>query len=182
MIGETDKLAFVIPAFNEEKVIESVVTKIVRKLPWAEIVVVDDGSSDSTWQTVQRLPVHRLRHMINLGQGASLQTGISYAERLDVKYIVTFDADGQHRLSDLPRFITKIRDEGYDIVIGSRFLRRKSIRNIPLGRRRLLRAATLFTRLTTGLPVTDTHNGYRVFRVDAAPKLEMRINGMGFAR
>ena len=180
-ISEADKIAVVIPAYNEEKAIGAVVQRLLGEHPHLKVVVVDDGSRDGTWQVLNTLPIYRLRHLINMGQGAALQTGISFAAKLPVDYIVTFDADGQHRPSDMPRFIDALRDGGFAIAIGSRFLNAADVANIPAKRRTLLRLATIFTRVTTGLKLSDTHNGYRAFRTSAAPALEMRINGMAHA-
>ncbi|MDQ6716355.1 MAG: glycosyltransferase family 2 protein, partial [Actinomycetota bacterium] len=121
-----------------------------------------------------------VRHPANLGQVAALQTGIRYAlEALGVDYVVTFDADGQHDVDDAADMVQVAREQGVQAVLGSRFLHAGS--DIPKGRRLMLQAAVHFTRGTTGLPVTDAHNGLRVLRRDAAEQLRMRLHGMAHA-
>jgi glycosyltransferase involved in cell wall biosynthesis len=115
-----------------------------------------------------------------MGQGAALQTGISLALRDPrVQHVVTFDADGQHHPRDAARMVTTAVNENYDAVLGSRFLVRGN--DIPASRRLVLRLAVLFTRFTTGLAVTDAHNGLRVFSRNAAAQLRIRQPGMAHA-
>lgn len=174
-------VAVIIPAFNEETVIESVVRGLTGRLPGIQVVVVDDCSSDGTSEVLRRLPVHRLRHAVNLGQGGALQTGLDFARRLPVDYFVTFDADGQHRPGDIPRLLSVLRSGKYDVALGSRFISEKASANLPRKRRRLLRLATLFTRVTTGMALTDTHNGLRALNRHAAEQIEITMNGMAHA-
>jgi glycosyltransferase involved in cell wall biosynthesis len=176
-----DHVAVVIAAYNEADSIRGVVEDLRSKLPGCMIVVVNDGSKDQTAEVLARQAVHRLSHALNLGQGAALQTGIDYAVHQGARYIVTFDADGQHRSEDVPRLLEPLIENECDVALGSRFLNSHSVDAVPPIRRLLLRAATWFTRLTTGLAVTDTHNGLRAFRADCAARLEMRMNGMSHA-
>src|SRR5262249_12664912 len=111
----------VIAAYNEARVIAQVVGEVVRR--GYHIVVVDDGSSDDTAaQSAAASMV--VRHPINLGQGASLQTGIDYALQQGAEFVVTFDADGQHRAADIERLVTALREVSADFALGSRFLGR----------------------------------------------------------
>ncbi len=119
-----------------------------------------------------------LRHPINLGQGAALQTGISYALRHGARYVATFDGDGQHP-RDLVRMLEKLKEISADIVLGSRFLGEAP--GIPLRRKLFLRAAVLFTNVTTGTRLTDTHNGLRLMTADAARRFRITQNGMAHA-
>ena len=121
------------------------------------------------------------RHKTNLGQGAALHTGIEFALRKGAEYIVTFDADGQHRAQDVDRLIQPVLEGKADVALGSRFLDPSHIKAIPLRRRWLLRQATLFTRLSTGLQVTDTHNGLRCFSRAAAQSIQIRHRRMAHA-
>ena len=118
-------------------------------------------------------------HPLNLGQGAALQTGIDYALAQDAEIIVTFDADGQHRVSDIVRLTAALVDEQADFALGSRFL--GNAPNLPMARRLMLQAATLFTRLTTGLAITDTHNGLRAMTRRGAAAIRLRQNRMAHA-
>jgi glycosyltransferase involved in cell wall biosynthesis len=167
----------VIPAYNEGKMIADVVTQVGTMFP--NIVVVDDASSDDTASRAKKVGAHVLRHPFNLGQGAALQTGIAYAIGRAASHIVTFDADGQHHIEDVPVMIKELIRSGTDIALGSRFL--GNAVGMSRSRMWLLRAATLFTRVTTGLKLTDCHNGLRVFTAGAAQKLHLRQNRMAHA-
>jgi glycosyltransferase involved in cell wall biosynthesis len=165
----------VIAAFNEAEVIRGVVAEVAAA-GWP-VVVVDDGSRDATGAAARMAGAVVLRHVINLGQGAALQTGIDYAIRRGARYIVTFDADGQHRVEDIPALVEALG--GADIALGSRFL--GGIEGASAGRRALLRTATVVSNRLSGLTLTDAHCGLRAFRVAAAPRLRMAQNRMAHA-
>ncbi len=170
----------VIPAYNEGPVIGNVLADLIQ-FPY-HIVLVDDGSSDCTVQEALKYPITVLQHFSNLGQGAALQTGISYALRFDeVRYILTFDADGQHRSEDIPRLLEPLQNGTSDVVLGSRFMEGGSVVNIGASRLFMLRLAVIFTKITTGLSLTDTHNGFRAFTVQSASKIRITQNGMAHA-
>lgn len=175
--GPTDDAVIVIAAYNEEKMIGSVVADARRLFP--HVVVVDDGSADETGGRALAAGATVLTHPINLGQGAALQTGIAWAVRAGFRHVVTFDADGQHRPEDAAEMLRLMREKNVQVVLGSRFL--GGTENIRASRRLLLKAATVFTRLTTGLSVTDAHNGLRVLRADAAMRIRIRQNRMAHA-
>lgn len=172
-----EDVAVVIAAFNEATAIGGVVAELRREFPW--VVVVDDGSHDGTAGRAAEAGATVLVHPINLGQGAALQTGIDYAVRKGASHVATFDADGQHLVSDVVAMLALMREHGAQVVLGSRFL--GATEGMSRSRRLLLRAATLFTRITSGLRVTDAHNGLRVLRRDAAEAIEMRQNRMAHA-
>ncbi len=167
----------VIAAFNEATAIARVVTDVARA--GYRVVVVDDGSADATADVARAAGATVVRHPFNLGQGAALQTGIEYALAHAAEFIVTFDADGQHRVSDISRLTDALVRERADFALGSRFLGHAP--NLPPLRRAMLRAATLFTRLTTGLRVTDTHNGLRAMTRRGAAAIRLRQNRMAHA-
>ena len=146
----------VIAAFNEAAVIGPIISDVVRRN--YRVAVVDDGSQDATGQIALAAGATVVTHPVNLGQGAALQTGIKFALQRDASYIVTFDADGQHRPSDIPRLINALVDSKSAYALGSRFL--GNSRGMPLGRRFLLQAAILFTRAVTGLRLSDTHSDW----------------------
>lgn len=171
------RVAIVIAAYNEGSVIADVVRDALRLFPL--IVVVDDGSPDDTGAAALLGGAVVLRHPINLGQGAALQTGIEYALGQDVDFVVTFDADGQHRPEDVQKMLETLAANGKQVALGSRFLGETV--GMPASRRWLLKAATVFTRITTGLRVTDAHNGLRTFRRDAAQTITIRQNRMAHA-
>jgi glycosyltransferase involved in cell wall biosynthesis len=164
-------------AYNEATTIGRVVGELSRA--GHQIVVVDDGSGDETRYIAAAAGAHVVAHPINLGQGAALQTGIDYALSQGADFLVTFDADGQHRISDIPRLLDALRRERADFALGSRFLGQTY--NLPMLRRWLLQAATVFTRLTTGLRLTDSHNGLRALTRKGAGAIHLRQNRMAHA-
>jgi glycosyltransferase involved in cell wall biosynthesis len=170
------RVCVVIAAYNEASVIGRVISEVKRR--GYTIVVVDDGSSDSTAEASAGADV-LVRHPINLGQGAALQTGVDFALERGADIIVTFDADGQHRVVDIEKLIQAIRKADVDFALGSRFL--GSSDGIPAARRVLLKAATLFTQLTTSLRISDTHNGLRAMTRRGARVIRLRQNRMAHA-
>ena len=173
-----DKTFFVIPAFNEEASIQQVVSGILKE--GFSAVVVDDSSSDNTCAVAREGGAWVISHPINLGQGAALQTGIEFALANDAEFIVTFDADGQHLVKDAIEMINLAEDRDLDVVIGSRFLRGRP-ESIPFTRYVVLKLAVLFTRFTTRLDVSDTHNGLRVFSASSARLIQLEHNRMAHA-
>jgi polyprenyl-phospho-N-acetylgalactosaminyl synthase len=167
----------VIAAYNEAKVIAGVVADL-KRLDY-EVVVVDDGSADGTGRAAATAGAVVVKHPINLGQGAALQTGIELALLEGADVVVTFDGDGQHRAAEIAGLIEALEREGADYVLGSRFL--GASMNQPLSRRLVLRAATWFTRITTRLRVTDTHNGLRAMTRRGASRIRLRQNRMAHA-
>ena len=166
----------VVPAFNEVRTIGRVVTDIAGR--GFKIVVVDDGSTDQTKDAVSAADAV-VRHPINLGQGAALQTGIDYALQHGADVIVTFDADGQHYAADIAQLVNALARGKVDFALGNRFLGRST--NLPPARLLLLKLAVLFTRLTTGLRVNDTHNGLRAMTRCGASAICLRQNRMAHA-
>jgi len=179
-MGRQSEVCIVVPAYNEAGAIDDVLLKLTR-LPY-HVIVVDDGSSDDTSVRALRHPVTVLRHTCNLGQGAALQTGITYGLQLpETRFIVTFDSDGQHSAADVDRLLAPLRAGTHDIVLGSRFLKDGGAVNIPRLKRLLLRSAVWYTRLTSALTVTDAHNGLRALTAEAARKLNITHNRMAHA-
>jgi glycosyltransferase involved in cell wall biosynthesis len=167
----------VIAAYNEAKVIADVVADV--RSTGHRVVVVDDGSRDGTGDIAARAGAIVIRHPINLGQGAALQTGIDFALMQGAEVVVTFDADGQHRAADVAGLVDALQQNGADFALGSRFL--GSAIDLPPTRRALLRAATWFTRATTGLSITDSHNGLRAMSRRGAARIHLRQNRMAHA-
>jgi glycosyltransferase involved in cell wall biosynthesis len=167
----------VIAAYDEGQVIADVIAGLRQTSH--RIVVVDDGSADATADRAHSAGAIVVRHPINLGQGAALQTGIEYALANGAEFIVTFDADGQHRVADIGGMLEALRKNRADFALGSRFL--GSELHVPAPRRLLLRAATWFTRLTTGLQVSDAHNGLRAMTRRGAGAIRLRQNRMAHA-
>lgn len=172
------KKVAVIPAYNEEARIADAVRDAA---PYVDaVVVVDDCSRDRTFGRAFQAGAHVLRHIINRGQGAALQTATDYAiEKLDAEIIVHFDADGQMMGSEIPMLCEPIEKGEADIVLGSRFLGKKA--NMPLTRRLTLLGGLLFTRMVSGIRTTDTHNGFRALSRDAATKVRITLDRMAHA-
>jgi glycosyltransferase involved in cell wall biosynthesis len=144
------------------------------------VVCVDDGSTDDSASVAAASGATVVRHAVNLGQGAALQTGFDYVLRhTRARHIVSFDGDGQHHPSDALRMLATARETGVDVVLGTR--NGGQVTGQPRLRRLLLRGALGFTRLTTGLGVTDTHNGLRVLSREALHLLRLRQRGMAYA-
>lgn len=166
----------VIAAYNEGSAIGSVVAELA---PNYHVVVVDDGSGDDTADAAAGAGAHVLRHVINRGQGAALQTGIDYALLRGARQVVTFDADGQHQASDIPALVGPVAAGEVDICLGSRFLEHADA--VPFARRVLLAGAVLFTLVSSRLRLTDAHNGLRAFSRRAAGAFDIRLDRMAHA-
>jgi glycosyltransferase involved in cell wall biosynthesis len=170
----------VVPAYNEGGAISETLASVASMR--YRVVVVDDGSTDDTAQRAHQAGAVVLRHFCNLGQGAALQTGISYALRQPgTAYVVTFDADGQHDAADIPRLLAPIVCGECDVALASRFAPGGVVQDIPAEKKFLLRLAIALARATTGLALTDTHNGLRAFTADAARQLSISQNRMAHA-
>ena len=167
----------VVPAFNEERQIAFVVTELLKKR--SRVIVVDDGSTDETARRAEEAGAFVLRHQINRGQGAALQTGIRFALLQFGDVIVTFDADGQHDVEDIEALIGPILRGECEVTLGSRFLGR--VDGIPWSRWLLLKLGIWFTWAVSGARVTDVHNGVRALSARAARQLHISMDGMAHA-
>jgi glycosyltransferase involved in cell wall biosynthesis len=168
----------IIPVFSEEKVIAGVVDTVLRTFP--NVVCVDDGSTDHSAAEIAGTRAHLVRHPINMGQGAALQTGMKYAlARAGGQYFVTFDADGQHRVEDVVRMLEVARSGDADVVLGSRFL--ESAATVPWLKRVVLRTVAAVSLTSRRLKLTDAHNGLRVFNRPSAEDLRITQNRMAHA-
>lgn len=167
----------VIPCYDEGNRLNQVLDHVTPL--GVSVIVVDDGSA--TPVALARRDVHLARHCINLGQGAALQTGIDYALAHGAEYVVTFDSDGQHAAADIAPIVAPLREGRADVTLGTRFAAGGRALDIPPLRAAILRVAIAFTRMTTHLDVTDTHNGFRGFTRDAARRIRITQNRMAHA-
>jgi glycosyltransferase involved in cell wall biosynthesis len=174
---DKSKVWVIIAAYNEEGKISDTVADVLKFLD--NVVVVDDCSTDDTFQRALYTKVHVLRHPINLGQGAALQTGIQYAKSKGCDYVVTFDGDGQHRADEILPMLYALMKGGADIVLGSRFLGVSL--NLRWSRRLILKAAIVYTWITTGMLLSDVHNGFRIMTRSFCERFEFRQNRMSHA-
>lgn len=172
------KTVVVIPAYNEEARIAAAVCDAVRFVD--AVVVVDDCSTDDTFGKACGANAHVLRHIVNRGQGAALQTGTDYAVSiLNADIVVHFDADGQMMAEEIPVILAPIVSNEADVVLGSRFLEKKT--SMPFSRRLTLWGGLLFTRLISGIAITDTHNGFRALSREATKKMRITLDRMAHA-
>ncbi|MBJ2120966.1 glycosyltransferase family 2 protein [Arthrobacter sp. MSA 4-2] len=168
----------VIPLFNEASIIGSVIEDLLPVFP--HVVCVNDGSTDASADAARAAGAVVVNHPVNLGQGAALQTGLEYAlQDPDMTSVVTFDADGQHRVSDAADMVQRIESGEADVVLGSRFLDGRT--QIGALKRLVLRTAALQTRWSTGMPLTDAHNGLRAFNRGVAQNIHITQNRMAHA-
>lgn len=168
----------IVPAFNERARIADVVAALRGVVD--EVVVVDDGSSDTTKTIAKVAGATVLSHRLNRGQGAALETGHAYARERGAKYVIHFDGDGQLSVADIVPAVRFLEEQGVDIVLGSRFL--KDTAHVPWFKRRvLLPAARWFHRLFIGLHLSDAHNGFRVLGPRALAAIELQQDRMAHA-
>jgi len=171
-------LWIIIPAYNEGEAIASTLDRLSAY--WGKVVVVDDCSHHETFINAKQWGRgHVLRHPINLGQGAALQTGIEYAPARGAEYICTFDADGQHNPREIQPMLIALRQSGAEVALGSRFL--GDVVGMTEGRKRLLKLAVAFTRFTCGLKLSDAHNGFRLLTQGFCRKFIFNQNRMAHA-
>jgi Glycosyltransferases involved in cell wall biogenesis len=169
----------IIPYYNER----TVIAEVLRTLEPGgyQVVLVDDGSKNAPGPELKGLkPVYLVRHKVNLGQGAALQTGIDLALLKGATHLVTFDADGQHSAADLPSLLAPLFNNEADITLASRFIRKGS-HNASRGKQVVLNAARWVNYLFTGLYLTDAHNGLRAMTRPVAQQLRFRENRMAHA-
>ena len=173
-----DDVWLVVPLYNEAVVIGDVVAAARAAFP--KIVCVDDGSRDDSAAIAERAGAVVVRHPVNLGQGAALQTGLEYAlSDPAMRYAVTFDADGQHQVDDVVVMLERIRRGDIQVVFGSRFLDDRTRAGIL--KKLVLRAAVAYTNATTGTRLTDAHNGLRVLDRRVAERIQITQNRMAHA-
>lgn len=171
------KTVAVIPAYREAGRIGKTVAAVVPYVGC--VVVVDDGSPDTTASEAREAGAHVLRHCINRGQGAALRTGTIAAIRLGAETVLHVDADGQHDPASIPALLRPLHEKRSDVVFGSRFLG-SDPEGMPWTRGFLLRAARVFNTFIVGVPrrVTDPQSGYRAFTAQASAQIIFRQDRM----
>lgn len=167
----------VIPAYNEEKTIAKVVEGSRKHV--TEVIVVDDGSVDSTAELAKKAGAHVIRIPHNSGKGRALSIGLTTAAMNGGEVVVCLDADGQHDPNDIPRIVQPILDAKADMVIGSRFLQTESKELIPAYRRLGQSVLTYATNLGNVVKITDSQSGYRAFKKDILKSFDYAESGMG---
>ena len=171
------KIAIGIPAFNEEKNIASIILKLQKITQ--HIIVCDDGSQDMTSEIAKKCGTEVIIHKKNLGYGAAIRSIFLKAREMDVDALITFDADGQHRIEDIKKVIKPIQEGSSDIVIGSRFLNNSE--NIPKYREVGIKVITGLTNITTNSKITDSQSGFRCYNKEVLKKINPSEYGMGIS-
>ena len=174
---EFDDVIVIVPVYNEGLTVAATVSGL--RQTFRHVVCVDDGSTDGSGDLARAAGATVLRHHVNLGQGAALQTGFDHAVTAGAHHVVTFDGDGQHLVEDAARMVRHARETGVDVVLASRFS--GATEGMPFMRGLVLRAGVYFTRWTAGLAVTDTHNGLRVLSDRALRKIRLQLPRMAYA-
>lgn len=179
-----------IRVYNEEQVIEQTLKEVfaLPKPGHTNILIIDDGSTDNSLSIINKFAEKHehiivVSHSQNRWGGAALETGFEYIRRyLDVKYVVTFDADGQHDIREVDVLKNAIWNHPEcQVVFGSRFLEKNSTQNMPISRRCILSLGRMFTHLISGSDLSDPHNGYRIFRREALDKIHLTADSMAYA-
>jgi glycosyltransferase involved in cell wall biosynthesis len=176
---DPSEIIVVVPAYNESGRVEKVLRELVSR--GYIVICINDGSSDNTQQAATMLGVTLVTHPVNLGQGASLETAFEYVRRYcsDYKVVVTFDADGQHSVTEVENMARELTRTGVDIILGSRFL------NMGFTggkiKKLIIKSMSRFARLTIGIKVSDRHNGFRALSPKALRIMQITNAGYGHA-
>ena len=157
---QDDRVLVFMPAYNEEGAIRNVVTGVRLAVPYADVLVIDDGSIDHTSGAARAGGATVVRHPFNLGIGGAMQTGLKYAEERGYDYAIRLDGDGQHGSSEIGRFLEVLRKGDADMVIGSRFLESSYEWDIPVSRQMGIRLYAAAVTAVTGTRSTDTTSGF----------------------
>lgn len=174
------KILAIVPAFNAEGTIAEVVESLSLLSLINEVVVVDDGSGDGTAGVAEEKGATVLRHLVNRGQGAALETGHLYALENEADAVVDFDADGQHRVEDIATLLEYLWNDSADAVLGSRFL--GGTENLAWSKKWLiLKPAVILNNFLAGMKLSDAHNGFRILNREALKKVRISQDRMAHA-
>lgn len=169
------KTAILITIYNEEPRIK----KVLDGLKKYNLILINDGSTDDTLKIIKSCKnAHIISYKKNRGKGYALQKGIKYAKNNNYDRLILMDGDGQHNPRDIKKFEKKL-SEGYDFVIGSRFIKNNS--NIPLSRRIILFGGKIIEKILIGIDLTDAHNGFRAMNKKSINKIKLTENRMSYA-
>lgn len=173
-----DKIFVVIPAFNSEKTITEVYSKIPKKII-DEVIIVDDGSKDNTVEVIKGLGLKPILHKRNLGYGGNQKTLYTQALKLGAKYVILLHPDGQYNPKDLPKFIVALKEGKGDLILGSRFLS-KEIDETPGYKSISIKLITFLFNLALKTHLSEVNTGYRGYTVELLKKVPFSKNGNGY--
>ena len=171
------KITIGIPAYNEEKNIASIITKLKKITD--SIIVCDDGSSDMTSEISKKLGAAVISHEKNMGYGVAINSIFQKSKEIGSDLLVTFDADGQHRVEDIEKVIEPIKNNDADLVIGSRFLNKKS--DVPNYRKIGIKVITQVTNASIKKKLTDSQSGFRAYNKHVLSQISPSDIGMGIS-
>ena len=171
------KITIGIPAYNEEKNIASIITKLKKITD--SIIVCDDGSSDMTAEISKNLGATVISHKKNMGYGVAINSIFQKSKEMNIDLLVTFDADGQHRVEDIEKVVEPIKNNTADLVIGSRFLDKKS--NVPNYRKIGIKVITKITNVSIKKKLTDSQSGFRAYNKQVLSQISPSDIGMGIS-
>ena len=174
-----NRVAVIIPVYNEAKVLKQALAPLIKQK--FSCICINDGSSDASSEILKSLGIESFNHLINLGQGAAIETGFEYVRRNTEKfdYVVTFDSDGQHTVDSILDLLKEITRTNHEVILGSRFLSKFS--NVPKIKKVLLRMSSILARVSMRMKITDRHNGLRIFTTQAVLKIYIKESGYAHA-
>lgn len=173
------RVLIAIPTYNEEKYVDRVLTKVLKHAP--NVLVIDDGSSDSTPCLLPRHPVEVIRHATNRGYGRSLMDAFRWAVVDNYDWIITMDCDEQHEPEAIPQFMEEILSARWDVISGSRYKTCSEWSDVPPANRRAINEKlTRLINARLGLSITDSFCGFKAYRVSAISRLQLDVTGYAF--
>jgi len=179
------RILVIIPTYNESENIENLVSQVLSQDSRIEILVIDDNSPDGTTKVVEKMKqgmprLHLVKRPAKMGLGTAYVSGFRFALEAGYDLVFEMDADFSHDPKEIPRFLEAI--DGYDLVIGSRYIRGVNVVNWPMSRLLLSWLANLYTRIVTRLPLRDSTSGYKCFKREVLETIDLEgIHSDGYA-
>ena len=162
--GTALRVLVAIPAYNEEATIKGVLKRVQEALPDFDLLVINDGSKDGTEGQLSDFGIRTVTHLCNLGYGRAIQTALKYALAQGYDALITLDADGQHHPEQIEEMFQAFSKEGWDCLIGSRYIQTHNYGDSPVGRRIGMQLFSVLTRIILGRRIYDTTSGLKIIR------------------